>query len=79
QDGEGFMWFGTQDGLNRFDGKEFKNILPQMEAGKKLPSNYISTLYFDSKKNFLWVGTIGGACIYDTRGDSLARITEHYP
>jgi ligand-binding sensor domain-containing protein len=79
QDGEGFMWFGTQDGLNRFDGKEFRNILPQMEAGKKLPSNYISTLYFDSKKNFLWVGTIGGACIYDTRGDSLARITEHYP
>ncbi len=79
QDGEGFMWFGTQDGLNRYDGNQFKTFLPQMDIGRKLPSNYISSLYFDSKTKLLWVGTIGGACIYDTQRDSMLKITELFP
>src|SRR4026208_1399850 len=61
QDADGFMWFGTQDGLNRYDGKEFRIFLPQNADGHKLPSNYISSLYFDSLQNQLWVGTIQGA------------------
>src|SRR4026208_591543 len=76
QDADGFMWFGTQDGLNRYDGKQFKVFLPQKEIGKKLPSNYISALYFDPHKNLLWVGTIGGVCIYDPKKDKLFSITE---
>jgi ligand-binding sensor domain-containing protein/anti-sigma regulatory factor (Ser/Thr protein kinase) len=79
QDAEGFMWFGTQDGLNRYDGKEFRIFLPQNRIGKKLPSNYISSLFFDSSENLLWVGTIRGACIYHPHGDSLVKITELYP
>jgi ligand-binding sensor domain-containing protein len=79
QDAEGFMWFGTQDGLNRYDGKEFRIFLPQNADGHKLPSNYISSLYFDSLQNQLWVGTIQGACIYKPSRDSLVRITEIYP
>src|SRR5678816_4566405 len=65
QDANGFMWFGTQDGLNRYDGKQFKVFLPQNNIGKLLPSNYITSLYFDSSNNLLWVGTLGGACMYD--------------
>jgi ligand-binding sensor domain-containing protein/anti-sigma regulatory factor (Ser/Thr protein kinase) len=79
QDANGFMWFGTQDGLNRFDGKEFRTFLPQNEFGKKLPSNYISSLFYDTHKNLLWVGTIRGACIYHPVRDSLVAITELFP
>ncbi len=79
QDGLGFMWFGTQDGLNRYDGKQFKIFLPQMEIGKKLPSNYISSLFYDSLSKLLWVGTIGGACLFDTERDSVLKITEVFP
>lgn len=79
QDAEGFMWFGTQDGLNRYDGKQFKIFLPQNDAGKKLPSNYISSLFFDPYKKLLWVGTVRGACIYYTERDSLLRVSELFP
>ncbi len=79
QDGNGFMWFGTQDGLNRYDGKEFKVFLPQTAIGRKLPSNYISSLYYDAYQNLLWVGTIRGACLYLPRKDSLMTVTEIFP
>jgi ligand-binding sensor domain-containing protein len=79
QDEDGFMWFGTQDGLNRYDGKRFRIFLPQNPDGKKLPSNYISSLFFDHDQHLLWVGTIRGACIYLPSGDSLLRITELFP
>ncbi|OJW40775.1 MAG: hypothetical protein BGO56_08050 [Sphingobacteriales bacterium 48-107] len=73
------MWIGTQDGLNRYDGKEFKVYWPGTKIGKKLPSNYISALYFDSEKNLLWIGTIEGMCLYHPLGDSLALVTELFP
>ncbi|MEO7306518.1 MAG: two-component regulator propeller domain-containing protein, partial [Ferruginibacter sp.] len=79
QDDDGFMWFGTQDGLNRYDGKQFKVFLPQSQAGKKLPSNYISSLFFDRQKNLLWVGTLLGTCIYIPQRDSLVGIAELFP
>ena len=79
QDDLGFMWFGTQDGLNRYDGKEFKVYHPQNTEGNKLPSNYISALHFDQTNKQLWIGTIRGTCLYDTAGDSLLLITEKYP
>jgi ligand-binding sensor domain-containing protein/anti-sigma regulatory factor (Ser/Thr protein kinase) len=79
QDAEGFMWFGTQDGLNRYDGKEFRIFLPQNSIGRKLPSNYISSLLFDSSQNLLWIGTIRGACVYRASGDSLCTVKELYP
>lgn len=79
QDDLGFMWFGTQDGLNRYDGKSFKVLLPQSGWGSKLPAHYISSLFFDPDKKMLWIGTIRGACIYHSAGDSLMRISELYP
>lgn len=79
QDGDGFMWFGTQDGLNRYDGKQFKVFLPQNAIGKKLPSNYITSLFFDSSKNLLWVGTLGGLCLYDPAKDSLVSVGDLFP
>ena len=55
QDSKGYMWFGTQLGISRFDGKEFKNF--KMSDG--LPNNHIQTIFEDSKHN-IWVGTRKG-------------------
>ncbi len=79
QDNEGFMWFGTQDGLNRYDGKQFRIFLPQNDIGKELPSNYISALFFDQQKNLLWVGTLLGTCLYNPQQDSLTALSAFFP
>ncbi|WP_018630997.1 ligand-binding sensor domain-containing protein [Niabella aurantiaca] len=79
QDADGYMWFGTQDGLNRYDGREFKVYLPQTSEGEKLPSNYISSLFFSESENLLWIATMGGVCLYVPAGDSLAAIDELFP
>jgi ligand-binding sensor domain-containing protein len=79
QDGNGFMWFGTQDGLNRYDGREFKVYSRQNVIGQNLPGNIISSLFFDEYKNLLWVGTIQGACIYHPLRDSLLKVSDLFP
>ena len=79
QDKYGFMWFGTQDGLNRYDGRQFKIYSAQNDIGKKLPSNIITSLFYDTTTDLLWVGTVQGACIYSVEGDSLMSISEFYP
>jgi ligand-binding sensor domain-containing protein/anti-sigma regulatory factor (Ser/Thr protein kinase) len=79
QDASGFMWFGTQDGLNRYDGKEFKVYLPKNGRGQNLPSNLIASLFFDQTTLLLWVGTSRGVCVYDPKKDSILNITSLYP
>jgi signal transduction histidine kinase/ligand-binding sensor domain-containing protein/DNA-binding NarL/FixJ family response regulator len=59
QDSQGFMWFGTQDGLNRFDGYTFKVYKNDPEKPGSLRLNFINALYEDSE-GALWVGTNGG-------------------
>lgn len=58
QDSKGFMWFGTQAGLCRFDGYNFKIF--RHEPGKNsLSNNYIWNIYED-KEDILWITTFGG-------------------
>lgn len=78
QDAEGFMWFGTQDGLNRYDGREFKVYLQQSLIGKKLPSNYIENLFYDSTEQCMWIGSARGSCLYILNGDSLQTVSERF-
>lgn len=63
-DSRGFMWFGTKDGLNRFDGYTFKTFRNDPDDKNTLGSNFISTLYEDDN-GILWVGTENGLYRYD--------------
>ena len=56
QDQAGCIWFATQFGLNRFDGKRFDKFLPNSREKNSLKSWFIQTIYQDSKGQ-LWVGT----------------------
>ncbi|MFL5746526.1 MAG: two-component regulator propeller domain-containing protein [Niastella sp.] len=64
QDHKGFMWFGTYDGLNRFDGYDFNVFRNVLEDTNSLPHNFIYVITEDSSYN-LWVGTGQGIGIYD--------------
>ena len=55
QDDQGFMWFGTRYGLNRFDGSNFKVFVHDPENPNSLSGVYITTLFKD-REGMLWVG-----------------------
>ena len=59
---DGFMWFATQDGLNRFDGYGFR--VYRRSKTQALNSNLVQTLLVDSH-NRLWLGTGAGLHLYD--------------
>jgi signal transduction histidine kinase/ligand-binding sensor domain-containing protein len=59
QDHQGFFWFGTQDGLNRYDGYEFTVYRPQAGDASSLSHHFIRALYEDEQAR-LWIGTDGG-------------------
>ena len=71
QDGKGFMWFGTRDGLNRYDGDEFRVYRQERDDEHSLVYNDIRTLYFDADYNHLWVGTTEGLCRYREATDDF--------
>ena len=72
QDCKGFMWFGTQDGLNRFDGKKFTVYKNDKSDDSTLSNNFVYALFEDKDDN-LWVGTINGLNRYDRRRDRFER------
>lgn len=54
QDGKGFIWFGTLDGLNRYDGLSFLTFLPEKEMKISLADHRVYRLAED-KNGFLWI------------------------
>jgi ligand-binding sensor domain-containing protein/serine phosphatase RsbU (regulator of sigma subunit) len=57
QDRHGFMWFGTQDGLNRFDGYEIKVFRHDPADTKSVSDNFI-VLIAEDREGTLWIGTL---------------------
>lgn len=71
QDNHGFIWFGTRNGLCRFDGYNI-NLFAHNEADStSLCHDFITRLYNDSLRNVLWISTDQGICSYDYRTEDL--------
>ncbi|MDT3402053.1 hybrid sensor histidine kinase/response regulator [Mucilaginibacter terrae] len=64
QDHNGFMWFGTYDGLNRYDGYEFKIFRNRSGDTSTLVHNWVNCIAEDAQYR-LWVGTQQGLSIYN--------------
>ena len=71
KDKYGFMWFATEDGLNRYDGYKFKIYRNNPNDPTSIKSNYIQSLYEDRLGN-IWAGTLGSLCLYNRKSDSFS-------
>jgi len=73
QDSDGFLWFGTINGLNRFDGYTFKTFHNDPEDSTSIGSNFIRCLYNDNH-NTIWVGTNKGIYTYNKIEEKFSLI-----
>jgi len=71
QDRQGFVWIGTMDGLNQYDGYDFTIYKNVPSDSNSLSNNYITALFEDSR-GYLWVGTLAGGL------NRLDRISGHF-
>jgi ligand-binding sensor domain-containing protein/signal transduction histidine kinase len=73
QDNRGFMWFGTPDGLNKYDGYRFTVFKTDPSDTNSISNNYIRSIA-KSKNGDLWVATMGGGvCLYDHNKEHFIR------
>ena len=73
QDSRGFIWIGTNDGLNRYDGYKFKIFKNNPKDPSSISTNYIKDLAEDRNGN-IWVATIGGGLnMFDRRANRFYR------
>lgn len=70
QDSRGFMWFGTENGLNRFDGYTFTAYRNTPRNENSLINNYVYCLIEDGDQT-LWIGTERGVCTFDLGKDGF--------
>ena len=73
QDKIGFLWIGTGDGLNKFDGYKFTTFKHQNDNESSLDNNTIRGLLEDSLGK-IWIGTELGLNVYDPLTDKISRI-----
>ena len=70
QDHQGFIWFATEDGLNRFDGKNFITYRHNANNKHSIAGNIIRKVFIDSE-NTLWIGTDNGLSRYNLELDNF--------
>ncbi|MBN4065783.1 SpoIIE family protein phosphatase [Candidatus Amoebophilus asiaticus] len=73
QDSKGFLWIGTQDGLNKYDGYGFTVYKPDPEDPKSLSNGFIQCIYED-REGIIWIGTWhGGLNRFDSKTEKFTR------
>jgi diguanylate cyclase (GGDEF)-like protein len=73
QDRRGFLWVGTEDGLNRYDGYGFTSFKNDDLDSSSLSNNHVSALLEDSQGN-LWIGTFGGLNRWNPARESFDHV-----
>ena len=78
QDSRGFMWFGTREGLNKYDGYNFTVYKNQIGEDKSLANNQINDM-IEGGRGYIWIATWGGGLDrYDRKTDQFAHF-RHNP
>lgn len=72
QDSENLLWVGTWDGLNRFDGTNFKIFRPELNNEKSL-SNQVILKITEDNSGLIWVLTMGGINSYHKKSNTFQR------
>lgn len=72
QDSNGFMWVGTRDGLNRYDGIEFQTYKHLFKDSLSISNNHVNCIY-QSSDGTIWIGTADGVNYYDNTIDVIKR------
>jgi ligand-binding sensor domain-containing protein/signal transduction histidine kinase/DNA-binding response OmpR family regulator len=78
QDRQGFMWFGTKDGLSRYDGYTFRNFKYDKEDKNSIGNNFIRSIY-QAENGDMWVGTDIGVYIYHPDTENFTRFDLQTP
>jgi ligand-binding sensor domain-containing protein/signal transduction histidine kinase/DNA-binding response OmpR family regulator len=72
QDNKGFIWFATSDGLNRFDGTNFKVFKLDPNNPYSLPSNYVQSIFKDTQGD-IWISSRRGIYKFDTNKERFIK------
>ncbi|PCH73445.1 MAG: hybrid sensor histidine kinase/response regulator [Flavobacteriaceae bacterium] len=72
QDTKGYLWFGTRDGLNKYDGSKFISYRHNSEDRFSISHSWITSIYQDSEGT-LWVGTKNGLNKYNAQKDNFTH------
>lgn len=72
QDSDGYIWFGTRNGANRYDGYEFKLYQNEVNNPASISDNYIRKINEDKNKN-IWIGTSNGVNCIDYKTQQISR------
>ncbi|MEP1487523.1 MAG: two-component regulator propeller domain-containing protein [Algibacter sp.] len=73
QDKDGFLWFGTIDGLNKYNGYEFEVFRSVLNDSNSISNNRVNAIEGDNDGN-LWVGTNNGLNFLNTETNKFSRI-----
>ncbi len=77
QDQQGFMWFGTEDGLNKYDGYRFTVLRNDPDNTNSILYNHILSLFTDSE-GFIWIGTFdSGLDRYDPETEEFTHFVHN--
>jgi len=78
QDSKGLMWFGTQDGLNVYNGFEFNVFSHDLLDSNSISNSFIHVIYEDTD-NSLWFGTENGLNLFDRSTQKFEDILKIAP
>jgi PAS domain S-box-containing protein len=73
QDHVGFLWFGTEEGLDRYDGYNFLVYKHDPANPHSLPDNVVSALFEDSRRR-MWIGTEHGLCTFNRETETFTSV-----
>ena len=77
RDRQGFIWFGTTSGLERFDGYRFKTFHSRTSDPESLLDDGVDEIHED-QNGFLWIHTSLGYCVYNPETEKFDRSPEEW-